>query len=799
MFRFLRSLSVVPVLALLLVMGLSSVAQGAPQDAPAALGWDKGKQGEFVTALMEDASGDIWAATEDKGVWRYTSAPDAQPDQQADGGEQSDVAGQVAPAAPVAKRWINYSVKDGLGDDTVYALTQDRKGRIWAGTLRNGVSVWNGQRWQNYGLMDGPLGERVFALATSPSDGDVWMATNAGLARYSLQKDTWRYYTRAEGLPSDQIQAIAFDSIGTLYAGTQCNGLAIAKGDDYKEWRTVPGASQMPLTATGQGLPSAQINDVMVADDDTVYVATTCGLARSKDFGDNWTFIRGEDWHDKVENQRSKPQAVRPQGNQGYETLREDYVTNLGEDTRGLLYIGYRVKGYEIRRPLTDRVPFRSAQETNDSFPYVGVVLPMRDGRILLANYGTGLTLASGAAQFVPTKEEAKQLQLRRNWKTFDLPQGLVVLPTGAAPPTQDDLKALLQKVSANSASLQPGDGYYETEDWRTWGDWVGRYGTRYAVLCAAGAPLNHYVINDPTYDVKGFMGPNFPGNSLRHWIHWKQTENPRVLYNPLVGYRREAEWDDNGETMSMNIEGPDVWSEVVVPAGTHRLSVYFFNKDGHDGSNRLRDYLIELKKGEAKNVEEADKLPTQASARVRDFWGGVYKRFVVQGPSTIWLKTGRNNSFNTIVNGVFLDKIAGPPTRFETRRTTWLGQVRYEVDSQAPLPEKIEPPNETIETTQKLWAALNEKNDNAAISPLQWSARVLTLRAAGNAGWINYKPTPTQMLKGSDTTYQLLLRHWRWETKIWAASDRSEWQDAMGQAFESLVAKNPDLKRIAY
>ena len=727
-------------------------------------------------ALLEDQRGDIWAATEDKGVWRYTTDP----------------------KAPDKKTWIGYSVKEGLGDDTVYALTEDRKGRIWAGTLRNGVSVWNGQKWQNYGLLDGPLGERVFALATCPSDGDVWMATNAGLARYSLQKDTWRYYTRADGLPSDQIQALAFDSLGTLYAGTQCDGLAIAKGEDYSEWRVVPGASSMPLSQAGTGLPSALINDVLVADNDVVYVATTNGLARSDNNGASWTFLRGEDWEEKVKQLRSKPKPEPVELQR--EILREDYVTNLGEDERGLLYIGYRVKGYEIRRPQNDRVPYRSAKEDNDQFPYVGVVLPLRDGRILLANYGTGLTLADEPPKFVPTEAETKEMAIRRNWKRFEPPTGAVALPVAAAPPSEEELKLLLQKVNVVGGAMQTGEGYYEGEDWRTWGDWVGRYGTRYAMLCASGAPLDHYVVNDPTYTVKGFMGPNFAPNSLRHWIHWMKTDNERVLYNPLVGYRREAEWDDNGEVMSLSIEGPDVWTKVTVPAGTHRISTYYFNKDGHDGSNRMRDYLLELKKGDAANVDEAEKLPTQAKTRIRDFWGGVYKKFAVQGPGVFWLKTGKNNSFNTIVNGVFVDKLSGPPTRYEKRRTTWLGNVRYEINEQAPLKEDATLPTEgTTNAAKSVWSMLEEKHQNAATAPYQWSGRVLALRAVGSSGWGQYKPTSAQVARGSTASVQAVLKRWRWQTAIWIQQDRAEFDAAMEQAYQALVKANPDLKRIKH
>src|SRR5207248_6569538 len=103
--------------------------------------------------------------------------------------------------------------EDGLGDDYGYALACDRRGRVWVGHVNHGVSAYDGSRWQNYepvggvsrpGSLSGPLGERVFRIAVCPTDGDVWIATSRGLARYSDSNDMWSYYTRAEGLPSEQ-------------------------------------------------------------------------------------------------------------------------------------------------------------------------------------------------------------------------------------------------------------------------------------------------------------------------------------------------------------------------------------------------------------------------------------------------------------------------------------------------------------------------------------------------------------------------------------------------------------------
>ena len=258
----------------------------------------------------------------------------------------------------------------GLGDDNAYALCYDKLGRIWVGHLNHGVSVFDGKHWRNYDILAGPLGERVFAIKTCPVDGDVWIATSAGLTRYRVDADAWTYYTRADGLPSDQIQCMAFDKSGTLYAGTQCDGLAICiparsavAGLQYKTWRVVAAPAELqdrpPPVPMGEGLPTNLLNDVLAARDGTIYVATTTGLTLSRDKGRTWKFLRGQNWQAKAQGLYQPPPKERIAAAaamaRGQTLLSEDYVTCLAEDGDGNLWIGHRQKGCEVFDPRTGK------------------------------------------------------------------------------------------------------------------------------------------------------------------------------------------------------------------------------------------------------------------------------------------------------------------------------------------------------------------------------------------------------------------------------------------------------------
>ena len=256
---------------------------GAAGGAPALreMQWDTKAQGNFVMAAATDAKSGLWVGTEDKGLWYFNRE---------------------------SGTWTHFDSKAGMGDDSIYAVAIDGLGRVWAGHLNHGVSVYNGRKWKNLNAPNGPLGHRVFRIAVCPTDGDVWIATEVGLARYSTKNDHWTYITRADGLPSDQASSIAFDQQGNVYVGLQCEGIATASaGDQYSTWQVVRGPDLLPIQAEGEGLPSSVINDVLVARDGTVYAATTAGLARSRDGGKTWTFWRGAEWWDKACASRGGP------------------------------------------------------------------------------------------------------------------------------------------------------------------------------------------------------------------------------------------------------------------------------------------------------------------------------------------------------------------------------------------------------------------------------------------------------------------------------------------------------------
>lgn len=615
--------------------------------ATSALGWDGGRNGTFVVSSARDARGDLWVGTEDNGVSRW----------------QNGV-------------WTHFGIEDGLGDNSVYALTGDRLGRVWAGHLNHGVSVWNGRAWKNYGALDGPLGERTFAIATSPLDGDVWIAHNAGLSRFSLPNNRWTHFTRASGFSAVDISALAFDSKGNLLVGTACEGLLIGSpADDFAAWKHIEGAPSWPSAAGGEGLPSNLINDVLIDGDDVVWVATTAGLSRSDDGGKTFAYLRGSDWKAKLAGLQNPPTPEDDSNFEGY-PLRQDWVHKLALDGAGNLWIGYRNGSYELRRRV-DWMGQWLASRDETPLPIVTAIVPLESGLSALGTYGGGLVESekfprSGAFSRDEEADGAAQLP------------AIAPFPGAAGVPTPAEFQAARTQLErAIAGSKADTSAIVLEDDWSTQGDWLGRYGREWAELCAMISPGD--LIwggggNRVGYD--WHLGPQFnERDGERYWVDSLATADRRSLELPpsyahsrlLFGYntdpekrRRESEINDNGNAYPPAQDGPNLRGAFDIPPGRWVLSFYDHNKDGHQGPNGQRDYLVSLRLHDPQkplsDTGDFDAQPELARARIRQFWDGCYKRFAVRGPLQLSVEIRRNGSPNTMVSGVFLDPAEDEP-----------------------------------------------------------------------------------------------------------------------------------------
>ena len=713
----------------ILLLSLAALCEAAaPTTLVPALGWDVNKQGGFPVSLASDGAGNIWVGTEGNGLWKYDAAK---------------------------KDWTQFTTKDGLGDDCVYALAFDGQNRLWAGHLNHGVSVNNGSKWTNYGLVDGPLGDRVFAIAVSPKDGDVWIATDMGLARYSEKRQDWDYYTRASGLPSDQIQCLAFDDNGQLYAGTQCNGIAIAGPDDnYTKWRTETAPNPVPAAPSGEVMGSDLINHIITlrspdGNDSAVVAGTPFGATALLD--GKWMFIHGKDWQEHT----AGPYLT----GLGGPSPAEDWITVV-QNSGTHIWVGYRKSGVESADLLGQGTPEVQANVTPPATVFIRAILALPGQPPLVAAY-------DGAAGGLLTLANAPPYNPVASGTAASTPPPK--LPAPAALPALEDAKTLGVRLDKLTQQLAPGEAYYLADDWRTEGDWVGRYGGGYAKLCGMAQGDQDYSLQ-PGYEVSLQVGPHHEANAAGPvWYHTNEsTDDLRDLYDPTIGQRRDTEDNDFSydiKTYPESYDGPDLWVRVTVPDGVHCLSLYFLNNDSHHkGPNKYRDYDLQILPGDGDDATIQAAAPL-ARARVTDFWGGVYKQFLVCGPARFVVRIGRDRSFVTKLQAVFLDRVTGEPPD-ETASLPGFDTVPYDAPA--------DPPGDHFTpltgAAHDLWGELDGALGLRGGVPLQMPLRIWCYRAA---------------IAGQAP--EALLDRWRWQISIWTPDERKQFDDAMKAAHDAI------------
>jgi ligand-binding sensor domain-containing protein/signal transduction histidine kinase len=129
-----------------------------------------------------------------------------------------------------------YRQKDGLAQDSVYAVYQTRDGSVWAGTLAGGVSRWNGGKFTNY-TMAGGLASNSISAILEGADGRMWFGTPAGLSE--LEQGRWHTFRTSDGIPSDDVICLLEDSAGALWVGTS-GGLARREGRGFRVPSNLP-------------------------------------------------------------------------------------------------------------------------------------------------------------------------------------------------------------------------------------------------------------------------------------------------------------------------------------------------------------------------------------------------------------------------------------------------------------------------------------------------------------------------------------------------------------------------------
>ena len=151
-----------------------------------------------IPSMVLAADGSLWVAGLEAGVMRF------------DG-----------------KKWMTYSVEDGLPTNHILAVYAAPDGSIWFGTYSDGVVHFDGTSWTTYTTTDGLSSNYVVSILAA-SDGSMWFGTNNGASHYTAaQKDLGTAPTstavptlQPSASPSIVFLRLRCDTTYTVQAGT---------------------------------------------------------------------------------------------------------------------------------------------------------------------------------------------------------------------------------------------------------------------------------------------------------------------------------------------------------------------------------------------------------------------------------------------------------------------------------------------------------------------------------------------------------------------------------------------------
>ncbi len=126
-----------------------------------------------------------------------------------------------------ALRFQHITTADGLSDNAVTCLFEDRDGYIWIGT-EHGLNKYDGQRVVRYTGAAAPSGMRISSIAQD-SSGTIWIASSdGGLSRYDSVTDSFSGFMQGHdaggALPTDRLNHLLAlnDSILVICTQNAC-------------------------------------------------------------------------------------------------------------------------------------------------------------------------------------------------------------------------------------------------------------------------------------------------------------------------------------------------------------------------------------------------------------------------------------------------------------------------------------------------------------------------------------------------------------------------------------------------
>lgn len=191
-----------------------------------------------VRAICEDHAGELWFGTEN-GLERRENG-----------------------------KWTRFAHQDGLSDDNVTAIYEDKDHVLWVGTAKGGLNRLRKDRFTSYTTRQGLFSDEIFSIVED-DQGWLWMSCSKGVFRVRI-KDIDDY----DAHRTDSISSIAYGKNDGMES-TECNGRgkpAVWKSPDGRLWfPTSKGVVSVdPRTIKDDHLPPPVYIEALTVDKKTL-------------------------------------------------------------------------------------------------------------------------------------------------------------------------------------------------------------------------------------------------------------------------------------------------------------------------------------------------------------------------------------------------------------------------------------------------------------------------------------------------------------------------------------------------
>ena len=135
--------------------------------------------------------------------------------------------------------FTHYTRNEGLNNNKVFSILKDKSGNLWFGTFGGGITRYDGKSFLNYTEKEGLANDKVFSMFQDKS-GNIWFGTyGGGVSKYDGKSFT--NFTQKEGLSNNKVFCIAQDKPGNLWFGTYGGGVSKYDGQSFTNYTVKEG------------------------------------------------------------------------------------------------------------------------------------------------------------------------------------------------------------------------------------------------------------------------------------------------------------------------------------------------------------------------------------------------------------------------------------------------------------------------------------------------------------------------------------------------------------------------------